>query len=483
MVQHKRVYNSRQRNANLGPTAPVTKEQIANELNREEIVMSIEPAEVVDIILNDEHDSWNHDMPDPAEQVGMIRVRRVYSDKNIENEEELRWAVPLTRNIKQYPLIHEIVLVSSYISKQSQGDIDQDQLYYHDILNIWGSVHHNALPYVSIPEPEEDSENLSKIEAYQEVGTGNPNIAGDEEGVELGETFEEQPRIRPIQPYEGDFTLEGRFGHSIRFGSAVKGTPENTWSDPSTEKEPILIIRNGQDQDLADGGDHVVEHPDKEGASIWMTKGQTVPLTFGSTKTDAMSFEAGTNTVGGDLTAPLGDDLIDKGTVQGQILLTGNRLVFNSRDAGTYIFGGGGIALTTETDITLDAGSEFLVDTPSIYLNATEKLEIEAPVIYLGKTQQSLDDGGAQVTSKAGGHPLVLGDEDDKWKSDLCDFLDKLCATLASETHPTPVGPTGPPLPPALLDYQTNFPTVDIKNLRDHIKKHYSETVYVQRKP
>lgn len=479
MAFPKKIYNSRKR-TDTGVTAPLTRAEIANELGREEVVMSIEPAEVVDIMLNDTHEYWNADMPDPEEQIGMVKVRRIFSDKNIENEEELPWAVQLTRNIKQYPLIHEIVLVSSYISKQSQGDTEQEQLYWHDILNIWGSIHHNALPFVSIPNPEEESEHLSKIEAYQEVGTGNPNIAGDEEGVELGETFEEQPKIRPIQPYEGDLTLEGRFGHSIRFGSAVKGTPENTWSDPSTEKEPILIIRNGQDQDLADGGEHVVEHPDKEAASIWMTKGQIVPLTLGSTKDDAMSFAGGTNTVGNDLTAPFGDDLIDEGTIQGQILLTANRLVFNSRDAGTYIFGGGGIGLTTETDITLDAGSEFLVDTPSIYLNATEKLEIEAPEIFIGKSQQSKDDGGKGDTQAKQGHPLVLGDEDDLWKSTLCDLLIGLCATLQTETHPTPVGPTGTPLPPALNDYMT-LEKVDLPQLKASLATSYSDSVWVQR--
>ena len=115
-------------------------------------------------------------------------------------------------------------------------------------------------------------------------------------------------------------------------------------------------------------------------------------------------------------------------------------------------------------------------------MNATDKLEIEAPVIYLGKTQQSLDDGGVQVQSNPGGHPLVLGDEDDKWKSDLCDFLDALMQTLSGETHPTPVGPTGAPLPPALLDYTTNHP-LTINELRTHIKGHYSETVFVQKTP
>ena len=80
---HKRVYNSRKRKGGLGPAAPVTRAAIANELNREEVVLSIEPAEVVDIMLNDTHEYWNADMPDPEEQIGMVKVRRVYSDQNI----------------------------------------------------------------------------------------------------------------------------------------------------------------------------------------------------------------------------------------------------------------------------------------------------------------------------------------------------------------------------------------------------------------
>lgn len=476
---HRKVYNNKGRNlSGLGPQTPATLVDITNQLNRDEVVVSIEPAEVVDIMLNDTHEYWNADMPDPEEQIGMIKVRRVHTDRNIESVEELPWAVSLTRNVKQYPLKHEIVLISSYISKQSQGNLDQDQLYYHDILNIWGSVHHNALPFVSIPNPEDGSENKSKIEAYQEVGFGNPNIAGDEEDLEYGDTFKEQPRIRPVQPYEGDFTMEGRFGQSIRFGSAVKGEPENTWSDPSTDDpaEPILIIRNGQDQDLPDGGEHIIEHPDKEAGSIWMTKGQTVPLTFGSTKYDALSFEAGTNTVGDDLTAPTSDDLIDEeGDRQGQILLTANRLVFNSREAGVYIFGGGGIGLTTETDMTFDAGNELLVDTPSIYLNATEKFELECPLIYIGVEQDSAQ-GGSPTVGSTQGHPFVLGDEDDTWKATLCDIIDAMLTTLQSEIHPTPVGPSGPPIQAPQYASQQS----DLATLKSDIPKQYSETVFGQ---
>jgi len=471
-----------------GAPGPLTRDDVKISPHVEQI--SIEPGEVVDIILTPDHKYYDSDNPNGEEQFGMCRVRLINSNKDQGNEELLEWAFPLHRNIKQYPVKHEIVLVHQYVTREasvaeegeSTGTMDR-RLYYSGILNLWGSIHHNALPFLSIAEPsilEEDSDLAAK---YKETGFGNPNIEGDDGGIEFGDTFKEQAKIRPIQPYEGDLTLEGRFGHSIRFGSAVKPTEgqENTWSDPSTDDpaEPILIIRNGQDQDLPAGGEHIVENPDVEAASIWMTKGQTVPLTFGSTKYDALSFEAGENTVGSDLTSPTTDNLIDDvGERQGQIILTANRLVFNSREAGVFIFGGGpGIGLTTENDMTFDAGSEFLVDTPSIYLNATEKLEIEAPLIYLGKSQQSEDDGGVGETQATKGHPLVLGDEDDLWKSTLCNIIDAMLTTLQGEIHPTPVGPSGPPIQAPQYAQQQ----ADIATLKASLATSYSDTVWVQR--
>ena len=439
----------------------------------------IEPAEVVDIILNDTLDLYDSDIEDPAEQIGMIKVRRVFTDSNVADEERLPFAVPLDTHIKHYPVKHEIVLVTNFVNKHAVESSESEVLYYSNRINLWGSVHHNALPFLSIPNPKADeSLDTALIEKYKDAGFGNPNKTGDEDGIEFGDTFKEQAKIRPIQPYEGDITFEGRFGQSIRFGSAVKGEPENTWSDPSTDDpaEPITIIRNGQDQDLEDGGDHVVEHPDKESSTIWMTRGQTVPLTFGSTKYDALSFEAGTNTVGEDLTAPTTDDLIDgEGEKQGQILLTSNRLVFNSREAGTYIFGGGGIGLTTETDMTFDAGSEFLVDTPSVYLNATEKFELECPLIYIGVEQDSAQGGSPTVGSTAG-HPLVMGDVDDSWKARFCDIVDAMLTTLQSEIHPTPCGPSGPPVQSPQYAQQQS----DLAALKADIPTQYSQTVYVQ---
>ena len=473
------------RRANAGKDSPLSIDrgvQTVNDANvrgSSEEFFQVEPAEVVDIILNDSHDLYDSEIEDPSEQIGMIKVRRVFSDQDVADLTRLPFAVPLDTHIKHYPIKHEIVLVTNYINKGAVESSESEVLYYSNRINMWGSVHHNALPFVSVPNPNtDDSLDKALIEKYKDVGFGNPNKTGDEDGLEFGDTFKEQAKIRPLQPYEGDITFEGRFGQSIRFGSAVKGEPANVWSDPSTDDpaEPILIIRNGQDQDLEDGGEHVIETPDLEASTIWMTRGQTVPLTFGSTKYDALSFEAGTNTVGEDLTAPTTDDLIDgEDERQGQILLTSNRLVLNSREAGTYIFGGGGIGLTTETDLTLDAGSELLVDTPSVYLNATEKFELECPLIYLGVEQDSAE-GGAPTVGSTAGHPLVMGDVDDSWKARFCDIVDAMLTTLQSEIHPTPCGPSGPPVQAPQYGSQQS----DLAALKADIPTQYSQTVYVQ---
>ena len=133
-----------------GPSSPITQQDVDFQQNLKVEDIQTEPAEVIDIVLNTSHPNYDASIPDPEEQIGTIQVRRLFSDANVEDVENLSWAVPLTRNFKQYPLIHEIVLVTSYCDKSSVEVSDSTQMYYHDILNMWGSIHHNALPFLSI---------------------------------------------------------------------------------------------------------------------------------------------------------------------------------------------------------------------------------------------------------------------------------------------------------------------------------------------
>ena len=110
------------RRANAGKDSPLSIDrgvQTVNDANvrgSSEEFFQVEPAEVVDIILNDSHDLYDSEIEDPSEQIGMIKVRRVFSDQDVADLTRLPFAVPLDTHIKHYPIKHEIVLVTNYIN-------------------------------------------------------------------------------------------------------------------------------------------------------------------------------------------------------------------------------------------------------------------------------------------------------------------------------------------------------------------------------
>ena len=93
----KKRYKNNKANTPLavqGPQAPITQADVDFHQNLEEVQYNIEPAEVVDIILNDTHPEYDPDIPDPEEQFGFIKVRRMFTDQNQEDEDT--FVVPIT---------------------------------------------------------------------------------------------------------------------------------------------------------------------------------------------------------------------------------------------------------------------------------------------------------------------------------------------------------------------------------------------------
>ena len=100
--------------------------------------------------------------------------------------------------------------------------------------------------------------------------------------------------VSPLQPYEGDYLLEGRHGNSIRFGSSVNTTyPEKyyhagpTWFSPSSDNDgdPIIILSNGRNN--LTNKEFVIENIEQDASSLYLTSTQelndlqlTKPLTI-----------------------------------------------------------------------------------------------------------------------------------------------------------------------------------------------------------
>jgi len=104
MAPYKKIKNNQPKFYNpVGPQNPVTPADLEHAHGLRETEINTEPAEVVDVILNPDHPHYDSSIPDPEEQVGMIQIRRIHTDQNLTDQENLPWAVPLTKNIKQYP--------------------------------------------------------------------------------------------------------------------------------------------------------------------------------------------------------------------------------------------------------------------------------------------------------------------------------------------------------------------------------------------
>jgi hypothetical protein len=243
---------------------------------------SIIIARVTRIILDriDVNDQNNKDFKDLGEWggVGCINFSILYSSKTSSNKKYPNLiAKPLFSNIKQYPLVGEIVQI---ITGPSDGlnDLKSKQDYYYTTpFNTWNSVHHNAFP-----DLKEYAEFVidNKVN-YDQVSQGNTQgNTSTPEDFPLGKTFKEKNNIKDLLPFEGDIMLEGRWGQSIRFGSTIPGKERvNIWSNGSEAGDPITIIRNYQgNQSVKEGYVPTVENINTDGSSIYLCHNQEINL-------------------------------------------------------------------------------------------------------------------------------------------------------------------------------------------------------------
>ena len=201
------------------------------------------------------------------------------------------FAKPLFPNFRQVPLINEIAYVITLPTVDLQNpkfiNLNNQEFYYFLPVNIWNSVHHNALPNPL----DTTTATPSEIKSYQQVEAGSRvKVTDGVDDIDLGETFDEQANIKNLQPFEGDIIFEGRWGQSIRFGSTVTGSNGlpylgNEWSTPTLEGsqgDPILIIRNGQHNDNQESWKPIQERINQDPGSIYMGTTQKIPLNTSS---------------------------------------------------------------------------------------------------------------------------------------------------------------------------------------------------------
>lgn len=315
----------------------------------------------------------------------------------------------LDSNIKNIPIIGEIVLITKAPTAYSNLLIQGYEYYYTHPIAIQSSVHHNSLPAATGTLPNNTARNPKTRKDSQQ---GIPKNTSDNQtqGSVIDLHFPERLDVYPIQPYTGDLIIEGRWGQSIRFGSTVD-EQRNYPIKPAWKKglgdtgNPILIISNGTNPDpnKKKYNEFILEDIDSDDSTIWLTSGQYVKFTPSSTAIKSMTNK--------------NIDLFKTNNYSGnQILGASDRIILNARKQEFVAFAKEGIGLSTEKSVSIDAKNT---------------IEMEASKINLGLNAKEA---------------ALLGDTSVQWLADLCSALNDLITQINVMTVPTGVGPSGPPI-------------------------------------
>jgi hypothetical protein len=256
------------------------------------------PVRVIDISLtSDNHGESLFQVAGGWAGLGAIRFEALNKGSIPKKYPQGNIAYPFDINFKKFPLKGEIVYITIGPSKESllEGNSDAVQFYYFSPISPWNSNHLNLLPSPA-SQVSKDTNTVNN----NNVGSGIENNENNEIVEPIpGNTFVEKADIRNLLPNEGDIIIEGRFGNSIRFGSTARQPEgnkdiESPWSTEGRNGNPITIIRNGQSQTDLPFNTWVPTYEDvqNDDASIYMTKGQLIPVNLGSTNFASFGVDA-----------------------------------------------------------------------------------------------------------------------------------------------------------------------------------------------
>ena len=328
-------------------------------------------ARVVDIILDETHPLFNP-IYGEWDSIGTI----FYQDLNIPLPTDshirqspsgsvsiLPFARPFYSNIKQYPLINEVVLMVNSINVDSREIVSNDAsgpLYYYIAnLNVWGNnQHQNALPQ----ELYSNTLPTTQQKTYEQASLGSTSkiSSNDSNNISLGSTFEPRSDIHPLRPFEGDIIYEGRWGNSVRFGSTVKDTPNN-WSTTGSNGDPITIIRNGQGERSPKGYINIVEDINIDDSSIYLTSTQQVPIEVSSIN-NYDSYQSNPPTQPNQYAGE-------------QVILNSGRLVFNTTADHLLLSSKKSINLNAVESINFDTTGNVILSSNKVFLGSKDAPE------------------------------------------------------------------------------------------------------------
>jgi len=298
-------------NYNLGSRVNSNPDKFRNKFVEESMY-----ARVVDSLLDDTRE-WFNEGTKEKYPIGTIKCIRLNKD-NLATGVTF-YAYPSKIPTSYIPHKEEVVCLHHNPTSDLQFNVISQKIFYGDVINLWGSPTHNAMPANSF-----DGQEL------------------------LGKGVIELSTINPLFPFPGDILTEGRQGQSIRIGGYK--SPKNILVDDSNNGKPFILISNGQIK-TNNGVDHIVEDINEDDNSIYFLSNHKAPLKEANSKRDSYN------------EVPLTGDQY-KGN---QLILNADRVFINAKHESVFLSSKQSIGLSSNT-LNLDAVDYFCVDADTIFL-------------------------------------------------------------------------------------------------------------------
>lgn len=257
---------------------------------------------------------------------GKIRVRLVGYNKQTNDDDVKVVAYPADMSKIRYPLPGE--LVQMFVGFSNQTDKGKFALvyYYTSVISSNDSITFNSDPYVGQTLPSKQAaefgsnaaytpeylhrfeSKLKNFDAFFKKAPYQPSIANIGVGGRyVPPSTEERTRQQlsqptrlqiiersPLRPFEGDIILQGRFGSSIRLGSA--GVPSlidqafgetNQWSEKGGKAGDAVIAINVNGTATAQP---MTEDVNTSGSAVYVSCHPTIPIDMATSQLKSHTF-------------------------------------------------------------------------------------------------------------------------------------------------------------------------------------------------
>ena len=323
------------------------------------------------------------------------------------------FAAPLDKNFNTLPIKNEKVDILSsstgYFYRRSNDNATP---------NI--DTSDNMLERFFSGNTKEDN-NSSDYQSTSNTGISNKSSKETGESKGFGEVFEDkQSDIHPLRYYEGDSLVESRFGQSLRFSGY--NNAEGTFS-------PTIILRNRENdvsQNETEFGSTTEEDVNRDGSTIVLSS-VDYKLDFQPGVIDdggSSNFENKPNSFANYPSELIGD----------QILINSGRVIISSKESEMIFYSKGNYGFISDGTLSIDNKGGIIanIEDDTLFTTNNNNFTIES-----GTGEIHLGNGGGE-------EPIVKGDT-------LVDILGDLIDAINQMTHPTPAGPSGPPVNAAVF--------------------------------